>query len=186
MVSAVGSSVLFSVGLCLASAVFYVAGTAAMKLYGHLPFAMLMVPVGLTLLVAAWFEVAVLRHARMGQVFLLIFAFEVTLTALVALLVLNEKYAPREYAGLATIVAGIGLLLSGRAEPLAVRLPAEVNQTNERSAVERLHLGFSARVHDADEPGFECGMQPLLACQASTGSSRNADVNHPAAPALRE
>ena len=111
------TSLLTPVALCLASAVFYVAGTAAMKLYGHAPFALLMVPVGLAFLLAAWFEVAVLRSTRVGQVFLLIFAFEVVLTALLAFVVLQERYSVREMLGLATIVTGIAILVSADHDP---------------------------------------------------------------------
>ncbi len=121
MSAVLSSPILIQYALCLASAVFYVSGTAAMKLYGDLPFGLLMVPVGAAFILAAWFEVAVLRTARVGQVFLLIFAFEVTLTSLLAFVVLNERYSTRELIGLATIIAGIALMVPGRGADFALR-----------------------------------------------------------------
>lgn len=105
--------------MCFLSAGFYVAATMVMKLMGHQPFALLLVPILLTFGTAAWFEVMVLRDGRLGQVFLLIFAFEVVMTALFAIAFLRETYSTREIAGLVVIVTGIGMMLYGGPAPQA-------------------------------------------------------------------
>lgn len=184
MSSALTSSViLLSVALCFASAVFYVAGTAAMKLLGHLPFIVLMIPVGLTFVVAAWFEVAVLRHARLGQVFLLIFAFEVTLTALLALFFLNERYSLREVLGLATIIAGIVLLVSGSEARVPIGIPADVIRADETQAtdppilvlVEQAYIRHFGHLEDSDVKDIDAAAGGLDSLSDARERSGNPD-----------
>ena len=103
----------FMIAMCFASAAFYVAATVVMKLFGGFHFALLLVPIAITFFPAAWFEVMVLRDGRLGQVFLLIFAFEIVITAFLAFVVLRETYTAREVLGLVTIVIGIALMFHG-------------------------------------------------------------------------
>ncbi|MCW5710715.1 hypothetical protein [Shinella sp.] len=99
--------------LCFASASFYVLASVVMKAFGHIPFLVLLAPVAAALAAAAWFEVSLLRTGRLGHVFLFILAFEVLITAAVALVVLRESYDVRELAGLAAICIGVALVITG-------------------------------------------------------------------------
>jgi len=101
------------IAMCFASAAFYVAATVVMKLFGGFRFALLLVPIGIIFFTAARFEVMVLRDGRLGQVFLLIFAFEIVMTSFLAFVVMRETYTARKMSGLVTIVIGIALMLHG-------------------------------------------------------------------------
>ncbi len=97
-------------GLCFASAVFYTGAAVVMKLGIGLPFLWLVPAVLLSLVVAARIEIVALHGARLGHVVVMIIAFEVLITTLVAL-ALGERYALRELAGFFTILVGIALLV---------------------------------------------------------------------------
>jgi hypothetical protein len=97
-------------GLCFASAVFYAGAQFVMKLGSGLPFLVVLVPVLLTLSVAAGIESIALSGARIGHVVILIIGFETLCTAVFALLVLGESYRLTEVAGFAAILIGAGLL----------------------------------------------------------------------------
>ena len=102
--------------LCALSAAFYVAAAAVMKLGGAMPFLPVIVAVYVALGIAAWFESRALPIDRFGMVVLLIIAFEVLITAGVAL-ALGERYSLRETAGLAMIVAGMVVVCAGAPGP---------------------------------------------------------------------
>lgn len=96
-------------GLCFASAAFYTGAGVVMKLGLGLPFLWLVPAVLMSLAIAARIETAALHGARMGYVVVVIIAFEVMMTSLVAL-ALGERYALREVAGFLAIFVGVALL----------------------------------------------------------------------------
>ena len=102
--------------LCFASAAFQVLATAVMKVSIGIPFLLLVLPVCATLGLAAWFESMALPVARIGIVLVTILAFEVIITAAVAL-ALGERYSLREGAGLAAILVGTAILFCPEGGP---------------------------------------------------------------------
>ena len=109
------------VGLCFLAAVSYVAGILALKLGSARPLPLIVLAVALAYGLGACFEAMVLRQARVGESFLMIFGFQVTLLAVVALTFLGERYSLRELAGIIAIVAGVALMQSGGAGERAGR-----------------------------------------------------------------
>lgn len=99
-------SVALLVALCVTSAACYVAAAAVMKVAGGTAFVLVLLPVLVTLGLAARFESLALAGNRFGIVVLLILAAEVLITAGVAV-ALGERYSLREVAGLVMIVVGI-------------------------------------------------------------------------------
>ncbi len=97
-------------GLCFASAVFYTGAAVVMKLGLGVPFLWLVPAILLSLVLAARIETFALHGARMGLVVVVIIAFEVVITTLVAL-ALGERFALRELAGFVAILVGVALLV---------------------------------------------------------------------------
>lgn len=116
-------SLWMTVLLTFSAAFFYVAAAYLMKLWVMIPVLLAVPAILLALSAAAFFEIEALRGGRLGITFLIILAFEVILTALCALIVLGESYSPREFAGLAIIIVGIGVLgrAQGTKEPEAAK-----------------------------------------------------------------
>lgn len=105
--------------LCFASAAFYALVTVVLKVTSGVPFLFLVPLICVALGVAAWIESLVLPAARIGIVLALILAFEVLITAAVAL-ALGESYRLREFAGLGAILIGI-VILFGSGETASAR-----------------------------------------------------------------
>ncbi len=95
--------------LCAISAACYVAASVVLKLGGHLPFLLLLMPVCGALALAAWFESTALSGNRLGIVALLIMGCEFLVTAGVAI-GFGERYSSRELAGLLVIAGGIAIV----------------------------------------------------------------------------
>lgn len=145
--------------LCVASATFYVAAAAVMKIAGGIPFLLLLVPVFAALGLAAWFESSALATQRFGLVGLTILASEVLITAGAAL-ALGERYSPREIGGLLLIVLGIVIVCHGEARASARPSPDAVAEPAARPQAKRLISPSAATASSSPAPSRSVSVSP--------------------------
>jgi drug/metabolite transporter (DMT)-like permease len=99
-----------TIALATGAAFFYMAASWMMKEWGASSLFVVVPAVLLTLAVGVFFEIEVLKVARLGHVIVLVLAIELVMTFLIATTVLGESYSPREMLAVAVIAFGIGLL----------------------------------------------------------------------------
>ncbi len=102
-----------TIALSAVAAFFFMAATWGMKVLSLSP-AWVSLPVIFVLLgLGALVEMEVLRATRLGQVAVVMLAFEIIMSFVVACIILGEHYTLRELLGIGVIVSGMALLSYG-------------------------------------------------------------------------
>lgn len=92
--------------LALVSAFFYCLAMFSMKAWWSYPGIGVAVLIGAALLTAGVFELAALRHERLGLIYVGILGAEVVFLGCASVLHFEETYTARELAGMAIVLVG--------------------------------------------------------------------------------
>jgi drug/metabolite transporter (DMT)-like permease len=111
------------------SAFFYMAATFAMKYWSGQSLLVVVVPAGAALLLAAMFEIEALRKAQMARTLIVIISFEVLLTLICAVVLLNEHYSMRDLIAVALMLTGTVLLIYREEDATRPSAAAELAMT---------------------------------------------------------
>ncbi|RID91451.1 hypothetical protein D2N39_12150 [Gemmobacter lutimaris] len=109
---------LFTVAIAALAALFYLAAALLLKGWGQIPVWVTVSGVVLTLVIASLLEMEALRRARFAEVVLLIICTEVTLALALSRFLFHDGFSALELCGIAMMLAGIVLLLTGAAAPV--------------------------------------------------------------------
>ncbi|MFD1341795.1 hypothetical protein [Litorisediminicola beolgyonensis] len=90
----------------LISALFYCLAMLVMKSWAAGPSLIGALLIAGALLAAGAFEIAALRHERLGLIYVVILGAEVVVIAGISLFHFGETYSPREIAGIAIVLLG--------------------------------------------------------------------------------
>lgn len=104
---------LMTAAIAALAALFYLAAALFLKGWGQIPVWVTLAGVVVTLIIASALEMEALRRARFAEVVLLIICTEVTLALILSQFLFRDGFSAVELCGLALMLAGVALLLTG-------------------------------------------------------------------------